>query len=154
MERIRGIEPPSSAWEADVLPLNYIRLSVIYHTISTQKNQGRMCGKLPALTCGPIHRPFRVSRLTSVIFFPLCKSPVCTTAPAEKRPVRLRCRGRRQPGGAVVSARSSSARADTISANTGCKHKRVPFCGYKRHPCSDRTSSFFSPTAACHKGGG
>jgi hypothetical protein len=24
-ERMRGIEPPYSAWEADVLPLNYIR---------------------------------------------------------------------------------------------------------------------------------
>jgi hypothetical protein len=25
VERMRGIEPPYSAWEADVLPLNYIR---------------------------------------------------------------------------------------------------------------------------------
>ena len=25
MERKRGIEPPNSAWEADVLPLNYSR---------------------------------------------------------------------------------------------------------------------------------
>lgn len=25
MERTRGIEPPTSAWEADVLPLNYVR---------------------------------------------------------------------------------------------------------------------------------
>ena len=25
MERVRGIEPPLSAWEADVLPLNYTR---------------------------------------------------------------------------------------------------------------------------------
>ncbi len=24
-ERVRGIEPPFSAWEADVLPLNYTR---------------------------------------------------------------------------------------------------------------------------------
>ena len=24
-ERVRGIEPPLSAWEADVLPLNYTR---------------------------------------------------------------------------------------------------------------------------------
>ncbi len=23
MEQVRGIEPPTSAWEADVLPLNY-----------------------------------------------------------------------------------------------------------------------------------
>ncbi len=26
MERMRGIEPPTSAWEADILPLNYIRV--------------------------------------------------------------------------------------------------------------------------------
>ena len=25
MERVNGIEPSSSAWEADVLPLNYTR---------------------------------------------------------------------------------------------------------------------------------
>ena len=28
MERVRGIEPPLSAWEADVLPLNYTRVTV------------------------------------------------------------------------------------------------------------------------------
>jgi hypothetical protein len=27
VERVRGIEPPLSAWEADVLPLNYTRAS-------------------------------------------------------------------------------------------------------------------------------
>ena len=27
LERVGGIEPPLSAWEADVLPLNYTRLS-------------------------------------------------------------------------------------------------------------------------------
>lgn len=27
LERTRGIEPPTSAWEAEVLPLNYVRLS-------------------------------------------------------------------------------------------------------------------------------
>ena len=26
-ERVRGIEPPYSAWEADVLPLNYTRVA-------------------------------------------------------------------------------------------------------------------------------
>ena len=25
VERVRGIEPPYSAWEADILPLNYTR---------------------------------------------------------------------------------------------------------------------------------
>ena len=28
MERITGIEPASSAWEADVLPMNYIRKNI------------------------------------------------------------------------------------------------------------------------------
>lgn len=27
MERVKGIEPSYSAWEADVLPLNYTRIS-------------------------------------------------------------------------------------------------------------------------------
>lgn len=35
MERMMGIEPTRSAWKAEVLPLNYIRLSlqqiVLYH---------------------------------------------------------------------------------------------------------------------------
>lgn len=31
LERKRGIEPPNSAWEADVLPLNYSR-NATYHT--------------------------------------------------------------------------------------------------------------------------
>jgi hypothetical protein len=26
MERVRGIEPPQSAWKAEVLPLNYTRI--------------------------------------------------------------------------------------------------------------------------------
>ena len=29
MERVKGIEPSCSAWEADVLPLNYTRTSTI-----------------------------------------------------------------------------------------------------------------------------
>ena len=28
-ERMTGIEPASSAWEADILPMNYIRIAVI-----------------------------------------------------------------------------------------------------------------------------
>lgn len=36
MERIMGIEPTSSAWEADILPMNYIRkMLLLYHNIST-----------------------------------------------------------------------------------------------------------------------
>ena len=29
MERVMGIEPTSSAWEAEVLPLNYTRLGTV-----------------------------------------------------------------------------------------------------------------------------
>lgn len=28
MERMMGIEPTTSAWEAEVLPLNYIRVNI------------------------------------------------------------------------------------------------------------------------------
>lgn len=31
MERIMGVEPTTSAWEANVLPINYIRIMVLYH---------------------------------------------------------------------------------------------------------------------------
>jgi hypothetical protein len=31
LERMTGIEPALSAWEADVLPLNYIRRSWHFH---------------------------------------------------------------------------------------------------------------------------
>lgn len=34
MERMMGIEPTTAAWEAAVLPLNYIRANIIYNTIS------------------------------------------------------------------------------------------------------------------------
>ena len=31
MERIMGVEPTCSAWEADILPMNYIRIITIEH---------------------------------------------------------------------------------------------------------------------------
>ena len=30
MERIMGVEPTTSAWEANVLPINYIRINIYY----------------------------------------------------------------------------------------------------------------------------
>ena len=30
MERVKGIEPSRSAWEAEVLPLNYTRMAGLY----------------------------------------------------------------------------------------------------------------------------
>ncbi len=38
LERMRGIEPPLSAWEAGVLPMNYIRVYGKYST-ERKKNQ-------------------------------------------------------------------------------------------------------------------
>lgn len=32
MERMTGIEPAWSAWEAEVLPLNYIRVRLLYNS--------------------------------------------------------------------------------------------------------------------------
>ncbi len=40
LERAKGIEPSYSAWEADVLPLNYARTSVDYYTPGFTKCQG------------------------------------------------------------------------------------------------------------------
>ena len=43
-ERMTGIEPASSAWEADVLPLNHTRKNlsnVIYHNINFSVMQGK-----------------------------------------------------------------------------------------------------------------
>ena len=37
MERAKGIEPPYSAWEADVLPLNYAR---IFHNVNIIPHAG------------------------------------------------------------------------------------------------------------------
>ena len=37
-ERTTGIEPASSAWEADILPMNYI-CELVYYTINQKKIQ-------------------------------------------------------------------------------------------------------------------
>jgi hypothetical protein len=42
LERVRGIEPPYSAWEADVLPLNYTRVRQENNGISAP-GQGDPC---------------------------------------------------------------------------------------------------------------
>jgi hypothetical protein len=36
MERVMGIEPTLSAWEAEVLPLNYTRWAMLYQSDLTQ----------------------------------------------------------------------------------------------------------------------
>lgn len=43
LERVRGIEPPYSAWEADVLPLNYTRINYIITPNCTLGKSGHGC---------------------------------------------------------------------------------------------------------------
>jgi hypothetical protein len=43
LERITGIEPASSAWEADVLPMNYIRIDFCHSFSFTGKNRASAC---------------------------------------------------------------------------------------------------------------
>ncbi len=45
MERMMGVEPTLSAWEAGVLPMNYIRVSVyaVYHALTENSSaKGRL----------------------------------------------------------------------------------------------------------------
>lgn len=39
LEQVRGIEPPYSAWEADVLPLNYTCLRAMLNILSLFYNK-------------------------------------------------------------------------------------------------------------------
>lgn len=39
LERIAGIEPALLAWEAKVLPLNYIRVCTTYYATKSEKSQ-------------------------------------------------------------------------------------------------------------------
>ena len=40
MEQVRGVEPPYSAWEADVLPMNYTCVFADYYSICERELQG------------------------------------------------------------------------------------------------------------------
>ncbi len=42
LEQVRGIEPPCSAWEADILPLNYTCGYAPYNSTERAKNQDEM----------------------------------------------------------------------------------------------------------------
>lgn len=50
LERIMGVEPTTSAWEANVLPINYIRISRIYYIIFGQicQDPGTPLREIPA----------------------------------------------------------------------------------------------------------
>lgn len=50
LERIMGVEPTTSAWEANVLPINYIRISRIYYIIFGQicQDPGTTLREIPA----------------------------------------------------------------------------------------------------------
>ena len=45
MERVKGIEPSSSAWKAEVLPLNYTRI-FIFKIINGREDRIRTCDPL------------------------------------------------------------------------------------------------------------
>ena len=62
MERITGIEPASSAWKADILPLNYIRMCRI-SPASKHKHTGGTC--LPFLAGAANENRTRIVRLGS-----------------------------------------------------------------------------------------
>ena len=40
LERVSGIEPPPSAWKAEVLPLNYTRLSYLPPPLKVVEGEG------------------------------------------------------------------------------------------------------------------
>ena len=40
MERAKGIEPSSQAWEARILPMNYARMMYILYHIISDMNRG------------------------------------------------------------------------------------------------------------------
>ena len=42
LERVKGIEPSQSAWKADVLPLNYTRLSVFVNILQKNEKSSRV----------------------------------------------------------------------------------------------------------------
>ncbi len=50
LERIMGVEPTTSAWEANVLPINYIRILRIYYIIFGQicQDPGTPLREIPA----------------------------------------------------------------------------------------------------------
>lgn len=50
LEQVRGIEPPCSAWEADILPLNYtcIGNQLLYYTITPAALQEEKWEKIAA----------------------------------------------------------------------------------------------------------
>src|SRR5262245_42495476 len=56
MERVMGIEPTSSAWEAEVLPLNYTRGGVDCTRVPPPRAtvRGPRCRDLVAFACCPI----------------------------------------------------------------------------------------------------
>ena len=73
LERMKGVEPSCSAWEADVLPMNYTRVSVrvIQYSRSCRKFQSFFCrrrefaffsgGKLLIVGGDPVLLPSRIA---------------------------------------------------------------------------------------------
>jgi hypothetical protein len=61
MERVRGIEPPYSAWEADVLPLNYTRVDFSDPSDISRAGQAAYCRAMgiPSESSSLAHSVFR-----------------------------------------------------------------------------------------------
>jgi hypothetical protein len=78
LERVRGIEPPSEAWEAPALPLSYTRLAADDRlSAASCKRFGDAIRRSPALPAGPPQRcpcP-RAPRLRGSRDRPRCGSP-------------------------------------------------------------------------------
>jgi hypothetical protein len=63
MERVMGIEPTLSAWEAEVLPLNYTRpdcSDILVRTAVVAYNKRQRCGWEATLPPGPYSGTARI----------------------------------------------------------------------------------------------
>ncbi|MFM2073388.1 MAG: hypothetical protein RLZZ623_3652, partial [Actinomycetota bacterium] len=84
MERVTGIEPAFSAWEADVLPLNYTRIEGLRPT-----RRGKVSGRGRSLSQG-LGIPLGES---GIRMYP----PASVAGPA----LTVRCRNAHDPAGAL-----------------------------------------------------
>ena len=67
MERITGIEPASSAWEAEVLPLDYIRMCDYYTPTHADCQEGLQLKKrVSAAFEGAADRAFDIHRVAGL----------------------------------------------------------------------------------------
>ena len=80
MERVTGIEPALSAWEADVLPLNYTRVTPLTERGSEHSRHTRLCRRADTvrpvlLSDRDIHRELKSGRVVLDPFDPAMVQP-------------------------------------------------------------------------------